>query len=59
VLKEHGLVLPDFLTTAKRKYQARLVLSAAEVKVSQNLRSVVTQLNTNKQDGSFLKIGNT
>jgi len=41
----HGLRLADSLITAKRKYQARLVLSEAEVKDSQNLRNVDNQLN--------------
>jgi len=46
------------MTTAKRKYQVGLVLSEAEVKDSQNLRSVAIQLNINKLDGNYLKIGN-
>jgi hypothetical protein len=39
------------MTTVKRKYQARRVIP--------NLRSVAIQLNINKLDGNYLKIGNT
>ena len=48
-----------FFDNCKKRYQAKLVLSEAEVKDSQNLRNVDSQLSTNKLGGNFLKIGNT
>jgi hypothetical protein len=39
-------------------YQARLVLSEAEVKDIPNLRNVAIQLNINNLDENSLKIGN-
>jgi hypothetical protein len=51
VQNAHGLRLADSLITAKRKCRAK--------KDSQNSRSADNQLNINKLDGSFLRIGNT